>query len=115
MEQMCEWGLEKGAGRTQEEVTANLHLPIEQGNLQVESWVRRRKVRIGEDVTCPVCLEELVEGEEVGSNCNKFPKLIFTQVGMVGCPCQHLHHIPCLTKWLRGHDTCPYCRGKVSK
>ena len=77
MEQMCEWGLEKGAGRTEEEVTAHLHPPIEQENLQVESWVRRRKVRIGEDVTCPVCLEELVEGEEVGSNWNNFRKLIF--------------------------------------
>lgn len=84
MEQMCEWGLEKGAGRTEEEV---------------ESWVTRRKVKRGEDVTCPVCLEEMVEGEEVG---------------MVGCPCQHPHHRPCLTKWLRGHDTCPYCRGSVN-
>ena len=40
--------------------------------------------------------------------------LLPCQVGTVACPCQQPHHRACLTKWLRGHDTCPYCRGSVN-
>ena len=35
MEQMCEWGLERGAGRTEEEVTAHLHPP----NTKPPGWI----------------------------------------------------------------------------
>ena len=38
---------------------------IRQFNPQVEGWVVSRRVKRGEEATCPVCLEDLEEGEQV--------------------------------------------------
>ena len=90
MEQMCEWGLSRGAGRTEEEVDlciciflVDLYVCIlfffgwlifvfvfvvfyiRHFNPQVEGWVVSRRVKRGEEATCPVCLEDLQEGEQV--------------------------------------------------
>ena len=89
MEQMCEWGLSRGAGRTEEEVDlciciflVDLYVcilfffwlisvfvfvvfHIRQFSPQVEGWVVSRRVKRGEEATCPVCLEDLEEGEQV--------------------------------------------------
>ena len=38
---------------------------IRQFHPQVEGWVVSRRVKRGEEATCPVCLEDLEEGEQV--------------------------------------------------
>ena len=38
---------------------------IRQFSPQVEGWVVSRRVKRGEEATCPVCLEDLEEGEQV--------------------------------------------------
>jgi len=45
------------------------------------------------ETTCSVCFEEFL----IGSN-------------VMGLPCQHIFHDPCLTKWLEERNTCPICR-----
>ena len=38
---------------------------IKQFYPQVEGWIVSRRVKRGEEATCPVCLEDLEEGEQV--------------------------------------------------
>lgn len=49
---------------------------------------------------CTVCQESVITGEE-----------------FVVLPCNPVHphafHTSCIHPWLRNHDTCPTCRGKV--
>eukprot|EP00257_Ricinus_communis_P011325 XP_002532292.2 RING-H2 finger protein ATL52 [Ricinus communis] len=48
----------------------------------------------GEEATCPICLSEFEEGEEVRS----LPE------------CMHSYHLPCIDMWLCSHSNCPVCR-----
>ena len=49
---------------------------------------------------CAVCQENFKEGEKIVSlSCN--PVL------------PHTYHMQCIIPWLKDHDTCPTCRGKV--
>ncbi|MEW5299628.1 MAG: hypothetical protein WDW36_002623 [Sanguina aurantia] len=50
----------------------------------------------GKGTACPVCTDELAEGEEV-------------QV----LPCKHVFHPPCLAPWLLQHNSCPMCRTEL--
>ena len=49
---------------------------------------------------CTICQDEFKVGQEI-----------------VVLPCNpdhpHTFHKVCIQPWLRGHDTCPTCRGKV--
>ncbi|XP_052187893.1 RING-H2 finger protein ATL39-like [Diospyros lotus] len=47
------------------------------------------------DGTCPVCLCDFEEGEELRS---------------LG-ECKHSFHVDCIDMWLYSHSTCPVCRG----
>jgi len=35
--------------------------------------------------------------------------------GAACCPCGHVYHLKCLTKWLNQRRTCPTCRETTSK
>ncbi|KAJ4804455.1 RING/U-box superfamily protein [Rhynchospora pubera] len=48
-------------------------------------------------VECSICLEKFLEGEEL------------TELN-----CKHTFHSRCLTRWVRLHSDCPYCRGPVA-
>lgn len=45
---------------------------------------------------CTICIEELHLGDE-----------------LVELPCKHSFHEPCVTMWLKQHNTCPICRNPV--
>ncbi|CAH2058040.1 unnamed protein product [Thlaspi arvense] len=49
---------------------------------------------IPETLPCPICMEDVVEGEETAQR----------------LPCNHLFHNDCINPWLRNHSTCPLCR-----
>jgi hypothetical protein len=46
-----------------------------------------------DDVCCPVCLCEYMDGEVLRE-----------------LPCHHVFHQPCIDKWMVAHATCPCCR-----
>ena len=47
---------------------------------------------------CSICMDNVEVGEEVTS-----------------LPCTHWFHKPCVTAWLKEHDTCPQCRAGITK
>ena len=47
---------------------------------------------------CPVCMEDVVLGEEV-----------------LELPCKHWFHEECAKSWLQEHNTCPICRKPISE
>ncbi|KAL4432418.1 hypothetical protein ABPG77_001717 [Micractinium sp. CCAP 211/92] len=47
---------------------------------------------------CPVCMEELAEGDEVQ---------------VMPCSSGHVFHPPCLRPWLEEHNSCPTCRHEL--
>ncbi|KMZ56353.1 E3 ubiquitin-protein ligase, ATL family [Zostera marina] len=49
-------------------------------------------------VQCPVCLEELKDGE----------------TGRILPLCDHRFHVNCIDIWLMSHSTCPVCRLQLS-
>ncbi|KAG2279571.1 hypothetical protein Bca52824_050791 [Brassica carinata] len=46
-----------------------------------------------DDIKCSICLEEYVDGDEVGS-----------------MPCEHMFHVSCVQQWLRMKNWCPICK-----
>ncbi|XP_021738284.1 RING-H2 finger protein ATL33-like [Chenopodium quinoa] len=52
-----------------------------------------------DDVDCPICLADFIEGEEL------------RQLKI----CKHLFHRICIDKWLSSHCICPICRTIVSQ
>jgi E3 ubiquitin-protein ligase SDIR1 len=50
-----------------------------------------------EELTCSVCLEQVVDGEMVRT-----------------LPCLHQFHSACIDQWLRQQGTCPVCKFKLS-
>lgn len=51
-----------------------------------------------EDTTCPICLCEVQQGEQVRS----LPE------------CNHYFHVPCIDMWLYSHSSCPICRADAT-
>lgn len=51
-----------------------------------------------EEITCGICLENVVSGEQV----------------KVLPVCEHKFHPECIDNWLRRSPACPYCRRPVS-
>ena len=49
------------------------------------------------DKECSICLE-LLQGESISC-----------------CYCGHYFHNKCINKWLKNHDSCPYCRSICNK
>ncbi|CAE7027812.1 hypothetical protein P3342_006052 [Pyrenophora teres f. teres] len=47
---------------------------------------------------CSICMDEVNIGEQVTL-----------------LPCKHWFHHPCISAWLREHDTCPHCRKGITK
>ena len=65
--------------------------------LQEENINKLQKVVAGENLTCGICLENVVEGMIV----KELPG------------CQHQFHEDCIDEWLRRRALCPYCRREV--
>jgi hypothetical protein len=56
-------------------------------------------VALDQEITCPICLEQILLGEEVA-----WSKLRH---------CKHFFHFECITHWLmQGHMQCPVCRDR---
>ncbi|KAM7271508.1 hypothetical protein ACFE04_030722 [Oxalis oulophora] len=55
---------------------------------------QKGKSLVGEDFTCPVCLAEFDDDEELRT----LPE------------CNHTYHVPCIDMWLCSHTSCPLCR-----
>ncbi|XP_059627133.1 RING-H2 finger protein ATL52-like [Cornus florida] len=53
---------------------------------------------VGEDCTCPVCLCEFEDGDEVRTLQE----------------CMHSYHVPCIDMWLYSHSSCPMCRSDAT-
>ena len=51
-----------------------------------------------EGPTCPICLEEFQDGE---------------QVSTMPCHGQHEFHTQCISDWMKAHRNCPICRGDL--
>lgn len=67
--------------------------------LPVETLTAQRLQQLGgEGTRCPVCMEELCEGDEVQ---------------VMPCNQGHVFHPPCLRPWLEQHNSCPTCRHEL--
>ncbi|KAL2630535.1 hypothetical protein R1flu_015221 [Riccia fluitans] len=55
------------------------------------------KQKYDEELTCTVCLEQVVDGELVRS-----------------LPCLHQFHAGCIDQWLRQQATCPVCKFRLT-
>lgn len=53
-------------------------------------------VRVREDFTCPVCLDEVAGGGDARE-----------------MPCKHRFHDQCILPWLEMHSSCPVCRHQL--
>jgi hypothetical protein len=59
------------------------------------------------DLTCSICTEDAIAGV-VGDE----------EAVLVDCPANpsHRFHRACIQRWINlGRETCPYCRGKITK
>ncbi|KAK8521175.1 hypothetical protein V6N13_077293 [Hibiscus sabdariffa] len=61
------------------------HLPLKKRRKLVEGLSSRK--------VCTVCLDELLDGDDVAS-----------------MPCDHVYHYYCIVKWLETSHLCPLCR-----
>ncbi|KAK8569651.1 hypothetical protein V6N13_046700 [Hibiscus sabdariffa] len=61
------------------------HLPLKKRRKLVEGLSSRKG--------CTVCLDELLDGDDVAS-----------------MPCDHVYHYDCIVKWLETSHLCPLCR-----
>ncbi|PIA27538.1 hypothetical protein AQUCO_07600004v1 [Aquilegia coerulea] len=65
-------------------------------NLPIVTISEEMMARLGSDIECAVCRENLIISEE-----------------MHELPCKHLFHLLCLKPWLDKHNSCPICRHEL--
>jgi E3 ubiquitin-protein ligase RNF38/44 len=58
--------------------------------------ISSEQLRTVDNNTCPICINEMVEGEQARS-----------------LPCKHLFHQSCVDEWLRVNASCPTCRASI--
>ncbi|KAF2127542.1 hypothetical protein P153DRAFT_294879, partial [Dothidotthia symphoricarpi CBS 119687] len=84
------------------EQTATSNAPGPAPQDEIDSLTRKRVTEdmLGDEhrAECSICMDEVNIGEEV-----------------TVLPCKHWFHHPCVSAWLKEHDTCPHCRKGISK
>ena len=50
-----------------------------------------------EKANCAICMEDIVQGNKV-----------------IELSCSHMFHAPCIFKWVKDKNSCPYCRKPVT-
>ncbi|OAE29449.1 hypothetical protein AXG93_4548s1270 [Marchantia polymorpha subsp. ruderalis] len=77
---------------------ASSAIAAETGTKKSESGaLEATKQKYDEELTCTVCLEQVVDGELVRS-----------------LPCLHQFHAGCIDQWLRQQATCPVCKFRLT-
>lgn len=84
----------------EQNATSNAPGPAPQDEIDA---LPRKKVTpemLGDDgrADCSICMDEVAPEEEV-----------------TVLPCKHWFHHPCVSAWLKEHDTCPHCRKGITK
>jgi len=81
-----------------EEIEVNVVDSISEKRLvDLEAGKQTNMVDPEEELTCSVCLEQVLDGEMVRT-----------------LPCLHQFHSACIDQWLRQQGTCPVCKFKLS-
>jgi len=62
----------------------------------LKSYDEGEKLRLDEELTCSICLEQVKDGELVRS-----------------LPCVHQFHSMCIDQWLKQQATCPVCKFRL--
>ncbi|KAF5188581.1 E3 ubiquitin-protein ligase aip2 [Thalictrum thalictroides] len=65
-------------------------------NLPIVTISEEMMARLGSDIECAVCRENLAISEKLHE-----------------LPCKHLFHLLCLKPWLDKHNSCPICRHEL--
>ncbi|CAN5972803.1 unnamed protein product [Sphagnum jensenii] len=71
-------------------------LPTPHSQLRQKSSAEGEKLRLDEELTCSICLEQVKDGELVRS-----------------LPCVHQFHSMCIDQWLKQQATCPVCKFRL--
>ena len=67
--------------------------------LSEETIAKIKEVPTGDNLTCGICLENVIQGTLV----KELPE------------CLHQFHVDCVDEWLRRRAICPYCRCEITE